>query len=308
MDELRGLDRDQELTRRMDDRGGRWRRLLESSWLDKKAAIEWRVERWRARHRKRLPGPINRYRLRHAGRLRMARMRARDLYRESEPLVSVLIPTYNRAELLRERSVASVLRQSYSRFEIVVVGDACTDHTASLLRDVGDPRIRFHNLPVRGQYPTDPYLQWLVAGSAPANEALRMARGRWIAWLDDDDEFSSDHLEVLLAACLVRRWEFAYGVMEMEVGPGVWRCVGDYPPHCGRICNASVLYGAHLRFFRYDLQSWRLDEPNDWNLWKRMWGAGVRMGFVDRVVGKHFLERWQPTTAAAGGTIRGSGA
>jgi len=208
----------------MADLRGRRRRFLESSWPEKKAAMKWRVERWRAKiGRKRLPGRINRYRLQHFGRLSMARLRAQDLYREVEPLISVLIPTYNRAELLRERSVASVLRQTYSRFEIVIVGDACTDHTESLLRDAGDPRIRFSNLPVRGKYPEDPYLQWLVAGSAPANEALRIARGRWIAWLDDDDEFSPDHLEALLAACLERRWEFAYGAMEMEVesGPGV---------------------------------------------------------------------------------------
>jgi len=287
---------------------GRWRAFLESSGPDKKAAIDWRVERWRASRRRRLPRRLNRYRLQHVGRLWAARMRAKDLYREPEPLVSVLIPTYNRAQLLRERSVASVLRQTYSRFEIVVVGDACTDHTGSLLRDLCDSRIRFCNLPMRGPYPTDPYLQWLVAGSAPANEALRMARGRWVAWLDDDDEFSSDHLEVLLAACLEHRWEFAYGVMEMEMKPDVWRPVGAYPPERGRICNASVLYGAHLRFFRYDLQAWRLDEPNDWNLWKRMWGAGVRMGFVDRVVGKHFLEHWQPATASVGETVRSSGA
>ena len=65
----------------------------------------------------------------------MARVGAQDLYRDAEPLISVLMPTYNRAELLRERSVASVLRQTYSRFEIVIVGDACTDHTESLLRD-----------------------------------------------------------------------------------------------------------------------------------------------------------------------------
>lgn len=237
----------------------------------------------------------------------MARVGARDLYRDAEPLISVLMPTYNRAELLRERSVASVLRQTYSHFEIVIVGDACTDHTETLLRDAGDPRIRFSNLPARGTYPEDPYHRWLVAGSAPANEALRIARGRWIAWLDDDDEFSADHLEVLLAACLERRWEFAYGVMEMEVESGTWRRVGSYPPECGRICNASVLYGAHLRFLRYDLNAWRLDEPNDWNLWKRMWGAGVRMGFVDRVVGRHFLEHRPPETAFPGKTMGGTG-
>ena len=276
---------------------GRGRHFLGLPWPEKRAALEWRVERWRGKGQLTLPGRLSRYRLNYLGRLWRARRGARDVYRDPEPLISVLIPTYNRAHLLVERSVASVLRQTYQRFEVVIVGDACTDGTEAHLLALGDPRIRFHNLPVRGRYPEDPYLRWLVAGSVPANAALDMAGGKWIAWLDDDDEFSSDHLEALLACCLQSRSEFAYGVMMMEMEPGVWQPVGSYPPECGRICNASVLYGAHLRFFRYDVEAWRLREPNDWNLWRRMWGAGVRMEFVDRVVGKHFQEHRPPETS-----------
>jgi hypothetical protein len=278
--------------------------FLGAPWAEKRAALEWRIERRRAKRRFRLPGRVNRYRLRYLGRLWLARLAAQNLYHDSEPLISVLIPTYNRAELLVKRSVDSVLQQTYPRFEIVIVGDACTDNTETLLRDMGDPRIRFHNLAVRGSYLKDPYLQWLVAGSAPANHALRMARGKWIAYLDDDDEFSPDHLEVLLAFCLRSRMEFAYCIMDMEVDPDVWRPVGSYPPYCGQICTAAVLYAAHLSFFRWDLEAWRLEEPNDWNLWKRMWGAGVRMGFVDRVLGKHFLEH-RPRTPASSGRLGG---
>ena len=149
-----------------------------------------------------IAGPFNRYRLQYLVRLWLARLTARDLYRDHEPLVSVLIPTYNRARLLAERSVASVGRQSYQRFAIVVVCDACTDDTEAVLHGIGDPRISFHNLSVRGPYPEDPYRRWLVAGSAPGNEPLRRARGRWIAWLDDDDEFCANHIETLLTACL----------------------------------------------------------------------------------------------------------
>ena len=283
----------------MADRWEKGRDFLGLPWPEKRAALAWRVGRWSGKKPLRLPGRLNRYRLTYLGRLWRARRAARAVHSDSEPLISVLIPTYDRAQLLVERSVASVLRQTYQRFEVVIVGDACTDATEARLLDVGDPRIRFHNLPVRGRYPDDPYLRWLVAGSVPANHALAMARGTWIAWLDDDDEFSADHLEVLLARCLRSRSEFAYGVMMMEMKPGDWQPVGSYPPECGQICNASVLYGAHLRFFRYDVDAWRVGEPNDWNLWKRMWGAGVRMEFVDRVVGKHFQEHRPPESRRA---------
>lgn len=265
----------------------RVRRLAAYSWEERRRAV------WRQFVRpgqRQLPSGLNSNVLRYEWHLWLARLSASDLYRETEPLVSVLIPTFDRADLLVERALASVLRQTYRRFEVVIVGDACTDHTRTSLERLGDRRVRFHNLSSRGRYPEDPYHCWLVAGSIPANKALTLARGRWVASLDDDDEFSDDHIDVLLSACLRRKLEFAYGIMDSEVGPNVWKPIGSYPPELGRICNSSVLYGSHLRFFKYDVGCWRDNEPNDWNLWKRMWGSGVRMGFVDRVVGRHFLE------------------
>src|SRR5262245_53276010 len=266
-------------------------RFAKASWTSKKAALRWRTASWWPTGQ--LPKAWSRYRLRYGPRLWVARARAVELYREREPLVSVLIPTYNRAALLVDRAIASVRAQTYERLEIVVVGDGCTDATGEALRSVGDPRIRFHNRAGREVLPADPWHAWLVAGTAAANPALSLARGSWVAWLDDDDEFASDHVETLLGACLARRLEFAYGIMEMEVRPDVWKPVGSYPPHLGHICNASVLYATHLRFMTYDPEAWRLDEPGDWNLWKRMWGAGVRIGFVDRIVGRHYAERKQ---------------
>ena len=211
--------------------------------------------------------------------------------RNREPLVSVRIATYNRGRTLVERAIASVLRQSYKNFEIVVIGDHCADDTEQRINALRDPRVRFYNLWERTRYPADPASRWQVAGALPMNHATQLARGEWIAPLDDDDEFSEDHLEVLVRACLENRWEFAYGKVEMEMEPGVWRLVGRYPPIHANICHLSVLYHANLRFFDLNVTAWKLDEPGDWNLWRRMKAAGVQMGFVDQVVGKHYLEQ-----------------
>jgi glycosyltransferase involved in cell wall biosynthesis len=265
----------------------RARQFATAPLREKKAAVQWRLDRFLARG-KRLPGPGNRFRARYSLALAIARRRAGDIYYQSEPLVSILIPTYNRARLLTERSVPSALRQSYPRLEVIIVGDACTDDTAALVTKLHDPRIRFVNLPNKEILPSDPWHAWLVAGTQPANFALALARGQWVAWLDDDDEFSEDHIEALLNACFAHRLEFAYGIMSDEVAAGLWHPVGSYPPELGCICNASVLYASYLSFFRYFPDAWRYDEPGDWNLWKRMWGAGVRMGFVNQTVGRHF--------------------
>ena len=122
------------------------------------------------------------------------------------------------------------------------------------------------------------------------NWALKHASGEWIAPLDDDDEFTPDHIEVLLNAALVAGAEFVYGVADSEGASGDWGPIGRWPPKNGNIVHASVLYSGALRFFRHNERSWRLAEPGDWNLWKRMMKSGVRMTFVDRVVVRHFVE------------------
>ena len=62
--------------------------------------------------------------------------------------VSVVMATYNRPRALR-LAVASVRAQTFTDWELIVVGDACTDETAEVVAGFGDARIRFVNLPVR---------------------------------------------------------------------------------------------------------------------------------------------------------------
>ena len=57
-------------------------------------------------------------------------------------LVSVIIPTYNRAHTL-PRSIESVLNQSYSNFELIIVDDGSTDETADVIKQYNDSRIRY---------------------------------------------------------------------------------------------------------------------------------------------------------------------
>lgn len=207
------------------------------------------------------------------------------------PLVTIRIATYDRGAMVRDRAIASALDQTYRNIEVVVVGDHCDAVTEAAVRSVHDPRIRFENMAERGRYPADPRYRWMVAGSAPMNRALDLAAGEWVAPLDDDDEFLPDHVDVLLDACRSRGLELAYGVAEMEVEPGVWELRGSAPLREGEIVHAAVLFRHALGFIRHDIESWRLYEPADWNVWHRMRDAGVRVGFVDRVVTRHFLER-----------------
>ena len=207
--------------------------------------------------------------------------------RDTEPLVTVRVATYDCGPLIVERALASILRQTYDRLEVLVVGDCCDEPTERAVRSVHDARIRFVNLPVRGTYPADRRLRWMVAGAAPMNAGLTLARGSWIAPCDDDDEFTDDHVEVLVKKALDDDLEMVHSRALMEATPGTWWVTGS--PHLARgVAHGSVLYSSSLRFFGHSTTSWKRAEPSDWNLWRRMQAIGVRIGYLDRITYVHY--------------------
>jgi hypothetical protein len=220
-------------------------------------------------------------------------------YVDDEPLISIPIATYQGGEILCERALASVRRQGYERWEAIVVGDHTQDDTAERIAAIGDPRIRFHNLPYRGPYPDNARARWYVAGTAPANTALRMCAGSWIAPQDHDDAWADDHLEVLLTAARDHRAELAYGQVEVFTeATGERETAGEFPPRMGAFWFQSSLYHHALTRFEFDENCRFVGEPGDWNRARRMWEAGVRFHFVDRVVGTyHYAPRHREPTA-----------
>lgn len=226
-------------------------------------------------------------------RQKLVALRRSDSYAATfenrHPLVSVPIATFNAGELLVDRAIASVRAQTYDRWEIVVVGDGCTDDTATRMDRLGDPRIRFVNLPFRTVYPDDPHERWLVSGAAPWNRAVELSQGEWIAPLDDDDELLPNHMETLLDLALERRAEYAYGKLEQVAEPGAEPYIFSFPPELGRIGMQQALYLRGLSFFECDIYSWAMEEPTDWNVIRRMREAGVRMAATEEPVARHHL-------------------
>jgi glycosyltransferase involved in cell wall biosynthesis len=102
------------------------------------------------------------------------------------PLVSAVIPTHNRAQLVC-RAIKSALHQTYLNLEVVVVVDGPDAKTASLLEGLHEPRLRVVETTETG-------------GPAEArNIGVRAAKGKWVAFLDDDDEWISTKIEKQVA-------------------------------------------------------------------------------------------------------------
>ncbi len=233
----------------------------------------------------------------------LAELRAAQDYEqpweEREPLVTVRIATYNNAQILCERTLPSVLAQTYEKWEAIVVGDAVTDDTEARVAALEDPRIRFVNLSFRGPYPDAPSARWLIAGTAPANRGLAEARGDWIAPLDHDDTFVPDHIEVLLAEARRTRAEVVYGRLRLLDGEdgSVLGSIGEWPPRLSEFVWQASLYHRGLTRFPYDERARFAGEPGDWNLGRRLWEAGVRFAFLDRAVGDYYFYARNESTA-----------
>ena len=101
------------------------------------------------------------------------------------PRVSVVIPTFNRATLV-ERAIDSVLGQTHSAFEIIVVDDGSTDNTSATLRNKYSDKLVVFQQSNRGV-------------SAARNVGIAHATGNWIALLDSDDEWLPSKLAQQLA-------------------------------------------------------------------------------------------------------------
>jgi glycosyltransferase involved in cell wall biosynthesis len=215
-----------------------------------------------------------------------------------EPLVSVRVATFNSADVLCERALASLLRQDYANWECLVVGDACDDETGSRVRSLGDARIKFVNLPFRGPYPDTAKALWYVAGIPPANYALENATGKWVAPLDHDDEWADNHISLLLSHAQDTHAEVVYGrIRTILTSTGAEGSMGAWPPQRGEFGFLGAIHHSGLTAMRYDMNCRFADEPGDWNLARRMWDAGVRFAFVDEIVATHFHE---PKTGPVG--------
>lgn len=213
------------------------------------------------------------------------------VFSKAEPLITVCIATYNRGQLLTERTIPSVLQQTYRNLEVIVVGDCCQDDTAERIARIEDPRLRFVNLPERGNYPDDPNLRWMVAGSTPMNHALSLAQGDFITHLDDDDRYPLDRLEKLLAYARLQQAEFVWHPFHHEKAEGRWELNPAEEFASSQVTTSSVFYHRWFARIGWDINAYRLKEPGDWNRFRKFRYLGVRHARYPEPMLFHYREQ-----------------
>ena len=124
-------------------------------------------------------------------------------------LVSIIMPAYNTASYIRE-SIQTVLDQTYTNWELIIVNDCSTDNTDAMVGDISDERIIY----LKNENN--------CGAAVSRNKALRKARGQWIAFLDSDDFWMPDKLEKQIEFMNRNNYSFSYTnyeEMDTEANP-----------------------------------------------------------------------------------------
>lgn len=195
---------------------------------------------------------------------------------ERTPLVSVVTATYNRSHVLRI-AIASLLRQTLTDWEQIVVGDACSDDTEKVVAGFADSRLRFVNL-----------AENVGEQSGPNNQGCLLARGRYIAFLNHDDLWLPNHLETLVKTIEEQQADLVYARGISILPDGTRKLLGAAP---GKIYQPIAEVHASLWLWRRELftevgpwshsRSCWAAPSQDWLI--RVWRRGKKIVASDRV-------------------------
>lgn len=186
------------------------------------------------------------------------------------PLVSVIVPTFNRPMMLKN-AIQSILNQTFQDFEVIVVNDAGED-VRSVVENLNDKRIRYVSH------------SWNKGLAATRNTGLRNSKGKYIAYLDDDDVFLPNHLETLVRFLDSNpEFEIAYTDafrLHQSMVNGNYVTVREDIPYSQDFDSVEILFGNYIPVLCILHHKTILDEiglfdetlttHEDWDLWIRM--------------------------------------
>lgn len=214
---------------------------------------------------------------------------------QNMPLVSVIIPTYNRSDLLQE-TVASVLAQTYSNIEVLVVDDGSTDDTETALAAIPDARLIYIAAPHTG------------LPSTTRNIGLARSHGEYIAFVDSDDLWLPEKIEYQLNY-LQKNLQYAWcfcnvNVLSQETGK---LSPVPSPPidgtHSGltKALARNNFIASPTPFIQKTVldevgtfdESWDLRFSEDWELWLRI-AAKYNPGYINTPLAHY---RWHGNNA-----------
>lgn len=207
--------------------------------------------------------------------------------------VSIPIATFDRIDVLIERTLPALFKQTYQNIEVIVVGDGSPKKEFDRLHSVLDPRLRVVRLPKRQRYPKDLKRMWMVAGTSARNQGMALATGEWFLWMSDDDLLLPTAVEALLgAASRVPGCDISSGGTLTEVASGEHIV---HRPSTAKLGFGFPLAGmpavlVHRKFRRIRWNRWShlkaWNAPSDYDMFERISRIGATPASTDQVLAR----------------------
>ncbi len=195
---------------------------------------------------------------------------------ESNIFFSVIVPTYNRAELLK-KTIRSFLDQRFPGFEMIIVDDGGKDNSKEIVESFHDPRIRY-------------YWKENAERGAARNYGAALARGQWVNFFDSDDLAYPNHLETAHTYVLnepgAKVFHTSYDWKDMDTGKVFQLSVftGELNPRIRNknclSCNNVFIEKATAAQYRFS-ETRDLSGSEDWLLWLRLSESFSIKGLAD---------------------------
>lgn len=206
------------------------------------------------------------------------------------PLVSVVIPTFNHAHFLLH-ALRSVLDQTYTNWEAIVVDNHSQDNTDEVVNSFADPRIsllKIHN-------------QGVIAASR--NMGIRAAQGEWIAFLDSDDLWYPEKLEVVVKHTQSTSFTDVCSTDEVMVNKVTGaRQILEYGPYCQNFYQSLLIEGNRLSpsatlvrrdfLIEHAILFREQDEfvtAEDYDFWMLLARASAKFTFINSIQGEYTI-------------------
>lgn len=190
------------------------------------------------------------------------------------PLVTVITPTWFRPDMLFSRCIPSVAAQTYQNIEHVIVHDGpYDDDFRHRFMGCKEPGLRY----LMSLDEHEPYPHW---GGPARRFGLERCTGEYITYLDDDDAFRPDHVQLLVQKLMddpILGWVYSRMVSHAPSGDHV---IGDcVPPVYGQIGSPMIM---HRRQLIAAVANWGApDAAEDWKLVEKWLAAGIKYAHVD---------------------------
>jgi glycosyltransferase involved in cell wall biosynthesis len=170
------------------------------------------------------------------------------------PLITIVIPTYNRLELVQQ-AIKSVLAQTYPNWELFVADDGSEDGTPETVSAIRDNRIKVLKMPHSGNI------------AALRNAGVKAGAGEWLTFLDSDDMWIPQRLDIQLAKLLLAGSRWGYGGFELmdKENYSIPNKAGSYRPISGWIAREALTTEASIAIGALMIQRTLFEEAGGFN-------------------------------------------